>query len=42
MRGNWNGALTEVWDSYLDLATGLAEGYARFTSRGCGGCRRPG
>lgn len=42
MRGNWNGALTEVWESSLDLAASFAEGYAKFHQRGCGGCRHPG
>ena len=42
MRGNWNGALTEVWESSLDLAASFAEGYAKFQRRGCGGCRHPG
>jgi hypothetical protein len=42
MRGNWNGALTEVWESSLDLAASFAEGYARVNRRGCGGCRQPG
>jgi hypothetical protein len=41
MRGNWNGALTEVWESSLDLAASFAEGYAKLNRRGCGGCRRP-
>jgi hypothetical protein len=42
MRGNWNGALTEVWESSLDLAASFAESYAKFHQRGCGGCRHPG
>jgi hypothetical protein len=42
MRGNWNGALTEVWESSLDLAASFAEGYARLSRRGCNGCRQPG
>lgn len=42
MRGNWNGAFTEVWESSLDLAASFAEGYAKLQRRGCGDCRHPG